>query len=47
MIGTFVDDETETETADHSLNAAGWITVTPCSVDLTDYGEYDRLKTLL
>ncbi|MBO4434455.1 MAG: 5'/3'-nucleotidase SurE [Bacteroidales bacterium] len=46
MIGDFVDDETDgvAEGADHSLNEEGWITITPCLLDRTDYAELERLN---
>nr|MCR5018602.1 hypothetical protein [Bacteroidales bacterium] len=44
MIGDFVDDETDgvAQKADHSLIEDGWITITPCRLDRTDYKELSR-----
>ena len=44
MIGDFVDDEPDgvAEHADHSLIEDGWITITPCRIDRTDYKELSR-----
>lgn len=47
MIGDFIDDETAPHEGDHNLNEAGWITITPHSVDRTEYKEYERLRKLL
>lgn len=46
MIGDFIDDETDgvAEGADHSLIEDGWITITPCLLDHTDYSELSRWK---
>ena len=43
MIGDFIDDEPSSQDADHVANNEGWITVTPCTIDSTDYEEYRRL----
>ena len=43
MIGDFVDDDEGAPDADHVQNEAGWITITPCTLDHTDYKELDRL----
>ena len=37
MIGDFIDDEPGAMDADHVLNDAGWITITPNNLDRTDY----------
>ena len=42
MRGVFVD-AASSEEADHRLNNEGWISITPCSIDLTDHEEADRL----
>lgn len=47
MVGDFVDDENGSLDADHISNDDGWITITPCRLDPTDYKEFNRLKTLL
>ena len=44
MKGAFVNDDADPETADHLLNDAGWITVVPFCVDLTDREEYGRMR---
>lgn len=46
MSGDFIDGETTSDEADHRLNDEGWITITPCNIDLTDYIEFDRLKSI-
>ncbi|MBO4341437.1 MAG: 5'/3'-nucleotidase SurE [Bacteroidales bacterium] len=46
MIGDFYDDEPGNLDADHVANDAGWITITPCTMDSTDYQEYNRLKSI-
>ena len=46
MVGDFIDDEPGCLDADHVANEQGWITITPCNLDQTDYKEYQRLKTL-
>ena len=43
MIGDFVDDDPGAPDADHVQNEAGWITITPCTLDHTDYAELERL----
>ena len=37
MRGIFVNDDPDASAADHLLMEAGWVTVTPCSADLTHY----------
>ncbi|MBR1705498.1 MAG: 5'/3'-nucleotidase SurE [Bacteroidales bacterium] len=46
MIGDFIDDDGGSPDADHCLNEAGWITITPNNIDRTDYAELDRLRAL-
>lgn len=46
MSGDFIDGETSAEEADHRLNEDGWISITPCQIDLTDYAEYKRLQSV-
>ena len=46
MIGDFIDDEPEAQEADHVLNNAGWITVTPNNLDRTDFEDLKRLRKL-
>lgn len=46
MVGEFVDDEPETSLADHRLNEEGWITITPNTIDRTEYGELKRLDMI-
>lgn len=44
MVGDFIDGEKESGIADHRLNDEGYITITPCQIDLTDYTEMERLS---
>ena len=44
MVGNFIDDEPGNLSADHVANQEGWITITPCNLDSTDYEDYNRLK---
>ena len=46
MIGDFVDDDAGAAEADHVKNEEGWITITPNTIDRTDYAELDRLRAL-
>ena len=46
MIGDFVDDDSGATEADHVMNEAGWITITPNTIDRTDYAELKRLQAL-
>lgn len=46
MAGEFIDGETESSNADHRLNDEGWITITPCNINLTDLQELQRLQEL-
>ena len=46
MIGDFVDDDAGATEADHVMNEAGWITITPNTIDRTDYAELKRLQAL-
>lgn len=43
MAGDFTSNPGNTSAADHLLLEQGWITVTPESIDNTDYNEYQRL----
>ena len=43
MVGDFVDSPDNPERADHHLMAEGYIAVTPCDIDTTDYTEYGRM----
>lgn len=43
MAGDFTSNGGNTASADHLLLEQGWITVTPESIDNTDYNEYQRL----
>lgn len=44
MVGDFQDDPCNTDRADHHLMAGGYISVCPCHIDSTDYGEMERLR---
>ena len=46
MIGDFVDDDEGAKEADHVRNEEGWITITPNTIDRTDYAELERLRAL-
>ena len=46
MIGDFVDDEDGSPGADHILNEERWITITPNTIDRTDFEELKRLRNL-
>ena len=46
MRGTFVNDDPDSESADHLLLEQGWVTITPFNARMTDMGEFERLKTL-
>jgi len=46
MIGDFVDDDEGSPDADHVLNEEGWITITPNTIDRTDFEELKRLRNL-
>lgn len=37
MLGSFVNDDTQAEAADHLLLKQGWVTIVPCNADMTDY----------
>jgi 5'-nucleotidase len=39
MKGEFVNDDDDPSSADHLLVKEGWITIVPCTADLTDYQE--------
>lgn len=43
MVGDFEDSPDNPERADHHLMAEGYIAVTPCDIDTTDYTEYGRM----
>jgi len=43
MVGDFVSNPGNADSADHFLLEDGWITVTPQNIDNTDYNEYVRL----
>ena len=43
MSGQFVDDPRNTERADHRLMQAGYISITPDHLDMTDEAEKERL----
>lgn len=42
MKGDFVNDDSDPSIADHLLLKDGWVTIVPCSADLTDYKELER-----
>ena len=44
MVGEFLDDPRNTDTADHRLVAEGYISVVAHNVDCTDYSEIEALK---
>ena len=46
MIGDFVDDDEGSPDADHILNEERWITITPNTIDRTDFEELKRLRAL-
>ncbi|MBR4775073.1 MAG: 5'/3'-nucleotidase SurE [Bacteroidales bacterium] len=46
MRGTFVNDDPDSESADHLLLEQGWVTITPCTARMTDMQEFERLKGL-
>jgi len=46
MRGTFVNDDQDSDKADHLLLEQGWITITPLSSFMTDKEEVKRLKGL-
>lgn len=46
MAGHVVDESFNTEYSDHRNLSAGWITVVPSNIDMTDYAEYQRLELL-
>lgn len=47
MAGDFTSNAGNTAAADHLLLGQGWITVTPESIDNTDYNEYQRLCDII
>ena len=46
MVGDFIDDEPDGVLADHKLNEEGYITITPNTIDRTDYQELHRLDMI-
>ena len=46
MRGTFVNDDEDSDTADHLLLEQGWITIVPFNAEMTDTAELKRLKQL-
>ena len=44
MRGTFVNDDPDSENADHLLLEQGYITIVPFNARMTDVAEYQRLK---
>lgn len=46
MKGDLIDDDRNTEGADHHLLSDGYITITPLRIDNTDYTELERLVSL-
>jgi len=46
MRGTFVNDDPDSENADHLLLEQGYITIVPFNARMTDLREYQRLKTI-
>ena len=47
MAGDFVDNPGNKPDADHLLNEAGYVTITPENLDNTDYGELERLCAII
>lgn len=48
MVGNFIDDEDSGHlNADHRLNNEGWITITPNTIDRTDFAEVKRLSAII
>ena len=46
MVGEFIDDERNTDEADHRIVADGHISITAHNVDCTDYQELERLRKI-
>ena len=46
MRGTFVNDDPDSENADHLLLEQGYITIVPFNARMTDVAEYQRLKNI-
>lgn len=44
MRGEFVNDDENPATADHLLVKDGWVTVVPCTADLTQHAVYEKQK---
>lgn len=47
MRGTFVNDDNDSDTADHLLLEQGWITIAPFNAQMTDMAEFERLQNVL
>ena len=47
MVGDFLDDPSNPDTADHRLVANGFISVVAHNIDCTDYQETERLKSVI
>ena len=45
MVGDFLDDDRNTDTADHRLLTNGYISIVAHNVDSTDYKEVERLRS--
>ena len=45
MVGDFLDDDRNTDTADHRLLTNGYISIVARNVDSTDYKEVERLRS--
>ena len=46
MRGTFVNDDPDSESADHLLLEQGWVTIAPFNARMTDEQEYERIKDM-
>ena len=44
MVGELINDELNPDEADHTLNDAGYVTITPLTADYTDYKELLRIR---
>ncbi len=47
MRGTFVNDDNDSNSADHLLLEQGWITIAPFNAQMTDMAEFERLQNVL
>ena len=47
MTGEFIDDDRNTDMADHRLLRKGYVTIVPHKIDCTDYAEYERLGKIV